>query len=85
MRNAQPQQPSPDQLNESIGRTRAIMQQFKSVQNKEYIISTLLQQYPQLKFILPALRNGSNLESIANQMAQAAGEDINEIISRLNV
>ena len=89
MRNAAqplPQQPmSQQQLNESIERTRAIMQGMKNLGNQEVVIANLLQQYPQLGFLSNALKNGNSLEDIAKQMASMKGYDINEILQGLNV
>jgi hypothetical protein len=53
MRNAAPQtmrQPSQQQaqLNESIERTKALMQQMKGMPNQEAVITALLQNNPQL-------------------------------------
>ena len=87
MRNAAqplPQQPmSQQQLNESIERTRALMQQMQNIPNKETIITNLLQQNPQLGFLSNMLRNGNNLEGIANNMAQVQGININQLIQQL--
>ena len=79
-----PQQPmSQQQLNESIERTRALMQQMQTLQNPEAIIMNVLQQNPQLGFLSGMLRNGNSLEGIANQIAQAKGYDINQVINQL--
>ena len=88
MRNAAPQtmrQPSQQQaqLNESIERTKALMQQMHGMPNQEAVITTLLQNNPQLQSLIPLLRNGNNLEGIARQMAQMGGFDINQIINQL--
>ena len=88
MRNAAPQtmrRPSQQQaqLNESIERTKALMQQMKGMPNQEAVITALLQNNPQLQSLIPLLRNGNNLEGIANQMAQMGGFDINQIINQL--
>ena len=88
MRNAMPQtmrQPSQSQtqLNESIERTKALMQQMHGMPNQEAVITTLLQNNPQLQSLIPLLRNGNNLEGIARQMAQMGGFDINQIINQL--
>ena len=76
-------QPYQQQLNNSIERTRALMQQFKGMGNKEMVISNLLQQYPQLGQLLNMTKNGVSLETIASNMAQMRGFNINEIIQRL--
>ena len=79
-----PQQPmSQQQLNESIERTRAIMQGMKNLGNQEAVIANLLQQYPQLGFLSNAIRNGNSLEAVAQQIANTKGYDINQIISQL--
>ena len=85
MRNGMPQrQPQQQQLNESIERTKALMNQMKSMPNQEAIIFNLLQQNPQLGFLSNMLRNGNSLEGIAKQIAQYNGYDINTILSQLN-
>jgi hypothetical protein len=45
------------------------MQQMQGIPNKEAIIMNLLQSNPQLGSIATLLRNGNNLEGIANGMA----------------
>ena len=52
----------------------------QTIPNKEAIIMNLLQQNPQLGFLSNMLRNGNNLENIANNMAQVQGIDINQLI-----
>ena len=88
MRNAAqiPQQPPQSQqsLNESIERTKALMQQMQTLPNREAMINNLLQSNPQLGMISTMLRNGNNLEGIAKQMAQMGGFDLNSIINRLS-
>ena len=89
MRNAalQPQQQqrqlSQEQLNESIARTRATMQQCRMMNNPEAAMMALLQQNPQLGQLSSLLRQGNSLEGIAKNMAQMGGYDINEIINQL--
>ena len=88
MRNAIPQQrpqlTQQQQLNESIMRTRTLMQQFQRMNNPEAAIMSLLQSNPQLQAIIPAIRGGNGLENIAKQMAQINGLDINQIITNLS-
>lgn len=87
MRNGMPYQQQPSQqqqLNESIERTRALMQQMSSIGNKEAFITNLLQSNPQLSAIIPLLHNGGNLESIATQMAQTNGINLNNLIKKLS-
>lgn len=74
---------SQQQLNDSIERTRALMQQMQGMSNKEAVIMNLLQSNPQLGLITNLLRNGNNLEGIANSMAQTNGININELIQKL--
>ena len=85
MRNGMPypQQPSQQQLNESIERTRALMQQMTTMNNKEAVIANLLQNNPQLGSIIPLLSNGTSLENIAIQMARANNIDPNFLLSQL--
>ena len=59
------------------------MQQMQTLQNPEAIIMNVLQQNPQLGFLSGMLRNGNSLEGIANQIAQAKGYDINQVINQL--
>ena len=86
MRNGmQPYQQAPVQsLNESIERTKALMNQMKGMPNQEAMISNLLKQNPQLGFLAGMIRNGNSLEGIAKQMAQAGGYDLDQIINGLN-
>ena len=60
------------------------MQQMQAIPNKETVVMNLLQQYPQLGFLVNALRGGNSLESIASQMANLKGYNINEIIQQLS-
>ena len=55
----------------------------KGMPNQEAVITALLQNNPQLQSLIPLLRNGNNLEGIANQMAQMGGFDLNQIINQL--
>ena len=59
------------------------MQQMQGMSNKEAVIMNLLQSNPQLGLITNLLRNGNNLEGIANSMAQTNGININELIQKL--
>ena len=83
MRNAMPQQTPQQPLDASIERTKAIMQQFKGMNNPEQAIMGLLQQNPQLGSIASMVRNGNSLENIARSMAQSRGIDINQLINQL--
>lgn len=78
-----PQHQQQEALNESIERTRAVMEQMKGMPNMETAIMNLLQNNPQLGNIATMVRNGQSLEGIAKSMAQAGGYDINQIINRL--
>ena len=70
-------------LNESIERTRAMMAQVKNSPNPQAMLAQILQNNPNTAAISQMLHGGNSLEIIARQMAQAYGEDINNIISRL--
>ena len=70
----------PQQLNDSIARTRALMQQFSYMQNPQAAMINIIQQNPQLRGLLAS---GTNLEALARQMAQARGLDINQILTQL--
>ena len=72
------------QLNQSIEATRALMQQVKNAQNPQAMLAQILQNNPSTPFISNLLKNGQNLEGIARSLAQAKGEDINDIIRRLS-
>lgn len=60
------------------------MGQMRNMPNEEAIVTTLLQNNPQLGAISTLLRNGNSLEGIAKMMAQTGGYDINQIINRLS-
>ena len=79
-----PQRTQQQQLDESIQRTRAMMQQIKNSQNPQAMLASMLQSNPNTAAIANMLHgNGGNLEQIAKSMAQAGGFDINEIIQQL--
>ena len=60
------------------------MQQVKNAQNPQAMLAQILQNNPSTPFISNLLKNGQNLEGIARSLAQAKGEDINDIIRRLS-
>ena len=62
-----------------------LMQQMKGMRNPEMMIMNLLQQNPQLQSIIPLLRNGNNLEGIAQQMAKENNINMNTLLSQLNI
>ena len=86
MRNGQLplQQPQSQQLpNDIAEQTRALMQQFQMMNNKEAAVMELLKNNPQLGSIAAMIRNGNGLESIAKQIAQTKGYDINQVLKQL--
>ena len=87
MRNGQRPQPQPQQsnLNASIEQVRSMMNTLKTSQNREQALYTMIQQNPQFAQITQMMKAGpGNLESLAKQMAQANGIDLNELIKRLS-
>lgn len=87
MRNGQlpSHQPQSRQLpNDVAEQTRALMQQFQMINNKEAAVMELLKNNPQLGSIAAMIRNGSGLESIAKQMAQMKGYDINQVLQQIS-
>lgn len=89
MRNGQqpyPQTPQHQQqqsLNDSIERTRAMMQQVKNAQNPQAMLAQMLQSNPNTAAIANMLKGGSSLENTARQMAAASGIDIEQLIKQL--
>ena len=82
MRNGQ-QIPQQDNLSQSIEITRALMQQFKNSTDKQAILAQILQNNPNATMIINVLKNNGSLESLAYQIAQQKGYDINDVLKRL--
>ena len=81
-----PQTPQAQQqsaLNESIERTRAMMQQVQAAQNPEAMLAQILQNNPNTAAIANMMKGGGSLETIARQMASASNIDINQLIKQL--
>ena len=83
MRNGIPQQQPPQSLNQSIESTRAVMDMIKNSQNPQAMLAQVLQNNPNTAAISNMLKNNGSLESIARQMAQARGIDINQLLNQL--
>ena len=62
-----------------------MMNTLKTSQNREQALYAMIQQNPQFAQITQMMKAGpGNLESLAKQMAQANGIDLNELIKRLS-
>ena len=72
------------QLNKAIEETKALMAQVKNAANPQAVLAQALQNNPNTSNIYSLLQNNGNLESIAKQMAQSKGIDINQLISQLS-
>lgn len=86
MRNGTPYQiPQQQQqmLNDSIKQVRGLMQQVRNAQNPQAALAQMLQNNPNTPMLSNLLSSGNNLQTIATQMAQSAGIDINQLINRL--
>jgi hypothetical protein len=87
MRNGALQQPYPQtqqgQLNNSIAQIRELMQQIRNSSNPKALLTQFLQNNPNTAAISSMLKNNGSLESIAREMAQVRGIDINELIKQL--
>ena len=61
-----------------------MMQQIKGAQDKQAMLAQMLQNNPNTAAISSMLSNGGDLETIARQMAQQRGIDINQLIRQLS-
>lgn len=77
----QPQQNN--QLNRSIENTRKIMYQFQNSKNPEQMLTQLLAANPQFAQIASAAAKGNGLQQVAQQMADAQGISLADLIHRL--
>lgn len=59
------------------------MAQVKNAQDPQAMLAQLLQNNPNTAAISSMLKGGGSLESIARQMAQQRGVDINQLIKQL--
>lgn len=60
------------------------MNQYKSIQDPQYIFDNLAQQRPEVKAIMALQqKNGVSLKQIAEVMAQQKGIDLNNLIQQL--
>lgn len=60
-----------------------MMQQVKGAQNPQAMLAQMLQNNPNTAAISQMLRGGNSLESIARQMAQQRGIDIEDLVNQL--
>ena len=60
------------------------MSQVKNATNQQAELARILQNNPNTSNIYSLLQSNGNLESIAKQMAQSKGIDINQLISQLS-
>ena len=59
------------------------MQSLSSAQDKQAMLAQMLQNNPNTAALANMLKGGGSLESIARQMAQTNGIDINQLINQL--
>ena len=71
------------QLNDSIQQVSNMMNQLKNVPNREAALAQMLQSNPNTAAIASMLQSNGNLQSLAQQIADANGYNLNEIISKL--
>ena len=80
----QPQQPQTNQqLNNSIAYARQMMQMIQNASNPQAELSKFIQNNPNSAAIASMLKSGANLETIAKNMAQQYGIDINDLINQI--
>jgi len=91
MRNGQTQpwpqqqsQPQPQTLDASIAYARNMMHMVQNSNNPQAMLAQLLQNNPNTGMLANMLKSNGDLESLARQMAQMKGYDINQIINGLN-
>ena len=71
------------QLNQAIEQVRGMMQQVKNAPNPEQMLAQLLQNNPNTAMIANLLKSNGDLHSLAQQMAQSGGFDLNAIVNAL--
>ena len=79
----QPQQQPPQASNQMIEQMRRMMWMVKGAKNPQVGLTQLLQNNPNTAAISQMLRGGNDLESIARQMAQQRGIEIDEVINQI--
>ena len=80
-----PQQPAYQQQvsSQTIENTKRLMAMVKSAPNPQQALAQMLQTNPNTAMISNLLKGGDSLETIARQMAQQRGIDINQLINQL--
>ena len=72
------------QLNQSVLAVRDLMRQVQTASDPQAMLAQILQNNPNTAAIATLLKNNNNsLESIARQMAQERGIDINQLLAQL--
>ena len=61
-----------------------MMQTIQNARNPQAELSNFIQNNPNSAAIASMLRNGGSLESIARNMAQQCGIDINDLINQIS-
>lgn len=79
MRNGLQPQPQPQQLN-NIDQVKNLMNTVRMSANPQQYLVNIINQNPMLASML---KNGNNLQAMAQQMAQARGIDLNQLIADL--
>lgn len=79
----QQQQNNPQRLDKSIENTRKIMYQFQNAKNPEQMLTQLLSTNPQFAQIASTAARGGGLQQMAQQMADAQGISLADLIHRL--
>lgn len=59
------------------------MEQVKNAPNQEAMLAQILQNNPNTSMIANMLKSNGNLEGLAQQIAQAKGYDLNEVVRKL--
>ena len=73
------QQPQPQQLN-NIDQVKNLMNAMRMSANPQQYLANMINQNPMLASML---KSGNNLQAMAQQMAQAKGIDLNQLIADL--
>ena len=83
MRNVAPQQPQQQQNNLAIDSVRQLMQACRNAANPEAMLAQALQSNSNTSFIANALKNGTGLEQLAQEVAKMKGYNLDEVIAKL--
>ena len=79
----QPQKINQQQLDNSIAQMRQAMIAIQNSSNQEQALANYIYNNPNSAALAQMLSSGNNLESIARNMAQQYGIDINTVINKL--